>query len=390
MGRLADGPRDRVRGRPGRRRGGGGPGAAAHALTRQGPRRDFAWRRALFVLLGVVVLAILASQFTSTESLGADLAKADPWWAAVAVLLHGAFFLLYGGLYAAGFRSVGVSSDALRLVPVMFASIFAKTAVPITAAPAAAVFIDDAMARGQSGPRTAAGVVVVLAVDLLTALPFVLAGTVALLARDRLVAFALLGTALFIAFIGGVLLTLVLAARAPRLLERLLAASGALVDRAARRVGRPGPVPGGWAGRTTETLAAAVTSIPGHRRDIASASGYGLLLHFANLAGLGAVFLAFGQGLDVAALSAGFGMSIVFFIIAIVPDGVGAVEGAMALVFVELGMPATAAILVTVTYRILNVWIPVVIGFWCARRLRLFGATGRVLEESPLTEPEAP
>ena len=101
--------------------------------------RRFAWRRSLFVVLCVVVLAIVASQFTSAEALGADLSKADPAWVTVAVVLHGAFFVLYGGLYAAGFRAVGVSSGALRLVPVMFASIFAKTAVPFTAAPAAAV-----------------------------------------------------------------------------------------------------------------------------------------------------------------------------------------------------------------------------------------------------------
>ena len=349
--------------------------------------RRFAWRRSLFVVLCVVVLAIVASQFTSAEALGADLSKADPAWVTVAVVRHGAFFVLYGGLYAAGFRAVGVSSRALRLVPVMFASIFAKTAVPFTAAPAAAVFIDDAMARGQSGPRTAVGVVVTLAVDLLTALPFVLAGTVALVMRDRLVAFALLGTAVFVVFIAGVLATLVLSARMPRVLERLLVRCGSLVNRAAVVLGRPAPVPDGWARRTTETLAAAVTSIPGHPRDIAIASGYGLLLHLANLAGLGALFLAFGQGLDLAALAAGFGMSIVFFIIAIVPDGVGAVEGAMALVFVQLGMPATAAILVTLAYRVLNVWLPVAIGFWCARRLRLFGATERAGDALPEIEP---
>ena len=82
-------------------------------------------------------------------------------------------------------------------------------------------------------------------------------------------------------------------------------------------------------------------------------------------------------------------MSIVFFIIAIVPDGVGAVEGAMALVFVQLGMPPTTAILVTLAYRILNVWIPVAIGLWCARRLRLFGATERARAAMSVIEPEA-
>jgi len=337
-------------------------------------KRQFAWRRWLFVLLSVALLAVVVSQFTSAQALGVDLSKADWRWAAVALVMQAVFFLLYGGLYQSGFRAVGVTSRAMSLVPVLLASIFAKTAVPLTAAPAAAVFIDDAMARGQSGARTAVGVVVVLVVDLLTALPFVVAGTVALVLRARLVAFALVGTGLFVAFIGAVLSSLALAALRPGWLEALLAGCRAVVNRSARLLGRPAFLPDGWAGRTTDQLAAAVTSIPGHPRDIAIASGYGLLLHLANLAGLGALFLAFGQGLDPAALAAGFGMSIVFFIIAIVPDGIGAVEGAMALVFAQLGMAPTAAILVTVAYRILNVWLPVAIGFWCARRLRLFGA----------------
>jgi uncharacterized protein (TIRG00374 family) len=353
-------------------------------------RRRLAWRQWLFLLFAVALLAIVAGQFTSVEALGADLAMADWRWVTVATGLQAAFFLLYGGLYQSGFRAVGVSSGALQLVPILFASIFAKTAVPFTAAPAAAVFIDDAAARGESGPRTAVGLVVVLVVDLLTALPFVIAGTVALVLRDRLVEFAVAGSGIFVAFIAGVLLSLILAARRPGLLEGLLVVCRAAVNRLVRLLGNPDILPDGWERRTTDQLAAAVQSIPRHKRDIAIASGYGLLLHVANIAGLGAVFLAFGQSLDPAALAAGFGMSIVFFVVAIVPDGVGAVEGAMALVFVQLGMAPTTAILVTVAYRILNVWIPVAIGLWFARRLRLFGATERSEDPSPVMEPGSP
>ena len=108
----------------------------------------------------------------------------------------------------------------------------------------------------------------------------------------------------------------------------------------------------------------------------------------ANLVGLAALFLTFGQHLDPAALLAGFGMSIVFFVVTIVPDGIGAVEGAMALVFVQLGMTPTAAILVTLAYRVLNVWLPVVVGFWCARRLRLFGAGKHAQIQRPAIEPD--
>ena len=365
------------------------PRAPAPVVIATATRPRFAWRRTLFVLLAVVVVAVAATQFASLEALWADLSKADWGWIVVASVLQVAFFLLYGGLYRFGFEAVGVKSSALHLVPVFFASIFAKTAVPFTAAPAAAVFIDDASARGQSGPRTAVGVVVVLVVDLVTALPFVIAGTVALILRDRLVEFAVIGTALFVMFTAAVGASIVLAAGRPRWLEALLNPTRAVVNRSARLFGRVDPLADDWAARTTIQLAAAAAAIPSHPRDLAIASGYGLLLHLANFAGLAALFLAFGQAVDPAAVSAGFGMSIVFFIIAIVPDGVGAVEGAMALVFVQLGMSAPAAILVTVAYRVLNVWLPVAIGFWYARRLRLFGAAAQAASRSQGLEPEA-
>jgi uncharacterized protein (TIRG00374 family) len=357
-------------------------------MIRPVTRGHLAWGRWLFVLLSLALLAVVASQFMTVQALAADLSTADWRWATVALVMQAAFFLLYGGLYQAAFRAVGVSSRAMRMVPVVLASIFVKTAVPLTALPAAAVFIDDAIARGQSGARSAVGLVVVVVVDLLTALPFVVAGAIALVLRATLVPFALAGTGMFVAFIVAVLVGLALAALKPGLLETLLGACRAVANRASSLLRRPALLPDEWAARTTDQLAAAIAAIPRHRREIAIASGYGLLLHVANLVGLGAVFLAFGQRLDPAALAAGFGMSIVFFVVAIVPDGIGAVEGAMALVFIQLGMTPTAAILVTVAYRILNVWLPVAIGFWCARRLRLFGASEHAHDHSRVTRPE--
>ena len=164
-------------------------------------RRGRPWRRWLFVLLGIALLVFVVSQLTTVSALGADLSGADGRWLAVALALQVAFFLLYGGLYQAGLGAVEVEGSALRLVPVLLASIFAKTVLPLTAAPAAAVFIDDATSRGQSGPRTAAAMIVVLVVDLVTALPFVAAGPRRSVLRSTLVGFALTGTGLFAVFI---------------------------------------------------------------------------------------------------------------------------------------------------------------------------------------------
>jgi uncharacterized membrane protein YbhN (UPF0104 family) len=338
------------------------------------PRRRYPWGRLLLLVVSVAFVIFLVGEFTTVRSMGSDLARADAGWATIALLAQAACFLLYGWLYQYSFRAVGVASEALRIVPVMLASMFVKTVVPLTAAPAAAVFIDDASARGQSGARTAVGLVVVVILDLVTALPFVAAGALALVLRAQLVAFALAGVFMFVAFIVALLVLLVLAAWRPAWLVELLGLLAAAVNRGAGLLGRGKPVADEWPSHAGEQLVAAVTLIPSRRRDIAVALAFGLVLHCANLASLAALFVTFRQNLDVAALVAGFGMSTVFFVIAIVPDGIGAVEGSMALVFVQLGMAPSTAIVVTLAYRVLTVWLPVAVGFWCARRLRLFGA----------------
>ncbi|MGD0863865.1 MAG: lysylphosphatidylglycerol synthase domain-containing protein, partial [Candidatus Limnocylindrales bacterium] len=192
--------------------------AAVGTVIAPAATRRYAWGRWLLVLLGAALLAFVIGQFMSARALDVDLSRADWRWAGVALVMQAVFFLLYGGLYRYGLRAVGVTSGGLRLVPVLLASIFVKTVLPLTAAPAAAVFIDDAAARGQSGARTAVGLIVVLVVDLLAALPFIVAGALALILRAKLVAFALTGTALFVAFIAALLVGLALAASQPALL----------------------------------------------------------------------------------------------------------------------------------------------------------------------------
>ena len=64
---------------------------------------------------------------------------------------------------------------------------------------------------------------------------------------------------------------------------------------------------------------------------------------------------------------------------------VSPVEGAMALAFISLGVTPAIAILVTLAYRVLNVWVPVAVGFFVVRRLRLFGGS-----VAPAAQPAAP
>ncbi len=341
------------------------------------PARTWPSRGQLLVTaLFAAFLVYVASRFVGPSAVRLDLSRAQWGWIPVAVGLQAVCLAFYGGLYHYGFRAVGVEAAAGRLVKVLLASIFVKTVVPLTGATAVLVFIDDAAAHGQSGPRAAAGTIVVTAIDLMASLPFVGAGLVALAARGRLAPYDAAGAAIFTAFVGVLVGALALAALRPGLLDRLLRIARTLVNRAGRLVGRRSLIPETWVQRSAEHFADAAAAAPRHPRAVGAAFACSLALHMVNVLSLAALFLAFGLQPRPDVVMAGLGASIVFFVIAVVPDGIGAVEGAMALVFVSLGVPPAAAVLVTLAYRVLNVWAPVALGYVFARQLRLFGGRG--------------
>lgn len=341
------------------------------------PRRiRLAWGQWLVTALFAVFLVYLAGHVTTPSALLRHLAQPQWDWAAVALVGQGVSFALYGGLYKYGFRAVGVATGAWRLIGIIFASIFVKTVVPLTGAAAMTVFIDDASTRGQSGARAAAGTIVVTVIDLLIAVPFIGLGMAVLAGRGRLALYDILGTALFVAFIGLLIVGLAVSGLYPSLMETVLHWARRLVNRAGRLVRRPVLLSEGWVRRNAHQFASAAAAIPGHRRDIAIAALFSALLHAVNVVVLYALFLALNRTPGLGVILAGLGAATVFFVIAIVPDGIGAVEGAMALTFVSLGIDPATAILVTLGYRVLTIWAPVVLGFFVARQLRLFGGQG--------------
>lgn len=125
------------------------------------------------------------------------------------------------------------------------------------------------------------------------------------------------------------------------------------------------------------------------RRWLLVAALVGFVLHAVNLAGLYLLFLAFHQPVDLGVLMAGFGLGVISGVVTILPQGVAAVEGVMALVFASLGMPEAKAVLITLAFRGLNFWLPLVIGFLFLRSTRSFGKGGHCTTLGPQAVPLA-
>jgi glycosyltransferase 2 family protein len=213
----------------------------------------------------------------------------------------------------------------------------------------------------------------VLIADLSTLIPFLVAGMVSLALRHALEMYDIIGGAIFVIFVGGLCGGLFLAKWKPAGLLRLLLGAERLIDRLGSWLKRPHLLSEDWAERNAAEFTAATEVLRHRPRRLASLLGLGLLVHFISLAGLYASFQAYRQPIALGPLTAGFGMGIVFWVIALVPQGVGATEGIMSLVFTSLGIPRAKAITIVLVFRGASFYLPLIIGFFCLRHARAFG-----------------
>lgn len=147
-----------------------------------------------------------------------------------------------------------------------------------------------------------------------------------------------------------------------------------MVNRFATRLGRPGPLPADWAEVHAAEFTQAGVAIGASPIRLARTLSVALAVHVIDLASLFVLFLAFHQHVGFGLLAAGYAMGILFWKMSPVPEGVGVVEGVMVLVYTSLGVPPAKATVVSLAFRGLTYWLPLVAGFFMLRRMRLFQA----------------
>jgi uncharacterized membrane protein YbhN (UPF0104 family) len=336
------------------------------------PHADSLRRRTLLgslVAAGFVIAATALTVycFTDLRSLLRVLQSGRWPWITAAVLTHVIYFFAYAVLYRLGFAVVGVSCRMRSLVPVMFAGLFVNLMVP-TGAGAAAVFVDDAIRRGQSGARTTVGVVLVLLLDLVTVVPFIAWG-MAFLVRERMFApWQLFAAMAFILYVV-LLVALIALSHARRAsVSRLLSVCYRVLHRAARWIRMRGPT-ADWPARTAEGLAdaaAAIAATPG-RLTLAGVSG--IATHLLNAFGLWLFVRGFDADVPLGGLIAAFAIGIVLHVIAVIPQLAPFAQAFMTATFIGLGVASGPAVAAPLASRGLTLGLPLVLGLPFAWRL---------------------
>ncbi len=317
-------------------------------------------------LVFVALAAALILAFPEIRQIFALALRARWQWVLVAAVLFIGHYIVDAALFKASFDVVGVRSQVRALAPVVFASLFANLA---GIGASGALFVDDAARRGQPAARATAGVLLQLLLDYVTFALFLAGGLAYLGLQGQLQVFQLAGAAALLAFIAALIAALYLGLRHRNQLRRILEWIRHTVNNLAARFGRPELLSESWPKENAASFATAAVAALSLSRRSAQAGGIGVAFHLLEWLGAFALFPAFDQPIVPGAVLAGYAVGRVFWIIGITPQGIGVVEGTMALTFISLGVPVTTAGAISLTFRGLDFWLPMLIGVFFLPRI---------------------
>jgi hypothetical protein len=203
--------------------------------------------------------------------------------------------------------------------------------------------------------------------------PLILYGLVYLDVRGTLRVYQVIGSILFILFIGALAAALFTGRWAPSLLQLALTMLRHAANQLAQAMGRGEALPPDWPRRTAEEFRRAANDIFSHRRSLLYTAGIASAAQLTNLVTVTFVGLAYGWPLGISTTIAAFSMDAVFSVVAIVPNGLIVAEAVMTEVLSSLGLPFEVALVITLVYRGLSVWLPLLVGFLFLRQVRSLG-----------------
>ncbi len=338
--------------------------------------------RWIVVTLTVLFLWAVVSRFTELEQLRNTLQQGQWGWILAAFISQTFYFIAFTASYRAAFAALDIRLRTRDLLPVTLGSLFVNMVVPAGVAGGTALFTQELSRRGKPAARTATGVLLQLIADF-TAFVFILVpGLIYLFYEHDLKSYEIIAGIILLMVIAGSSAILLLGIWKPARLDRVFGWFQHAVNGVAQKMRRSSPLSEDWARENAEEFAQASQAAAGSPSGLMRTVAVALLAHLLDITTLYILFRAFDQPVGLGVLIAGYAVGILFWIVSITPQGIGVVEGVMALTFTSLGINGAVATTVVLAFRGLTFWIPMLLGYFAVQRMQLFGANQRTLTET--------
>ncbi len=337
-------------------------------------------RRIILVIVALLFVVFVVYGFAELQSILGTLRKSNLVFLLVAFVFEIICLYNTSATFGALYRLVGLQESRRRLFLMTTAANFVNLVAPSGGVGGIAVFLDEARRRKISTGRVMVVGVLYLVYEYAALFCVLLLGFIVLIRRHNLNTGELIaaGILLLIAAADGTML--VLGYRSSAQLGRLLAWLSRLVNRIAAPVLHRDLLQVERAHQFAREVAEGISTIRGSRRNLIWPFLFTLNNKALLICVLAFVFLALNTPFSTGTLVGGFSISYLFFYASPTPSGVGFVEGILPVALNTLMVPFTNAVLITLAFRAVTLWFPLVVG----------AVTFRLLQRRPLVPVEEP
>ncbi len=321
---------------------------------------------ALALLLGVI---FIITRFTEMQGILAVLARGKIGLIFLALLLQMVWIAVVGFTYHSIYSVLGIQTRPVYMARLAAAATFVNVVAPAGGLSSVAVFISNARAHGHSAARVTVASVLFLWLEYGTTLFMLTFGLGEMARRNNLHWSEITASLILLAGALGIAILLYLGMVSADLLGKVLGRAARLINWCLRPFIRRDYLSTQRAHSFALELAEGIAVLRLNPRGLLRPILLALLNKTILVVILGITFLAFDIQPDPGMIVAAFSIAYLFLIVSPTPAGIGIVEGVMTVALRSLAVPIETAAVVTLAYRGVTFWFPLLVGMIALRSL---------------------
>src|SRR5688572_14454187 len=320
----------------------------------------------LVLFLGAIVVAL---SFSELETILLTLQKAHLRYFLLAILIQLIWFITTGRMYQSIFHLLGIHEDVLTLSRIATAANFVNVVMPTAGMGGVALFATEARRRGHPTGKVTVAAALFLLLDQAAFLVILAIGLFILFRRNDLNAgeisasLFLLSIAICYGFI------LYLGYRSAEKLGNLLAKLARGINRLVKFFRKDEYLSEARAHEFAHEIADGFSGLTEKPTSLLRPILWGIFDKGLLMLILICSFLSFEVPFSAGTIIAGFSLAYLFLIVSPTPSGIGIVEGLMPIALSSLNVNWSQAVVITLIYRAVTFWLPLIIGAWAFRTL---------------------
>jgi uncharacterized protein (TIRG00374 family) len=316
------------------------------------------------IIVVIVLLAVVFVLFSLTElqKIPDVLQESNIIFLLVAVLFEMICLLNTSATFGALYRLVGLEESQKRMFLMTTAANFVNMVAPSGGLGGIAVFLDEARRRKLSVARVMVMGLLYLLYEYAALFCVFILGFIVLIRRNSLNTGELIAAAFLLILVSALGSLLVLGYRSSDRLGNLLANLSRFFNRLCRPFLRRDILVVENAHKFSKEISEGIAGIRASPRNLVMPFLYTINNKILLMSILTCTFLALNTPFSTGTIVGGFSVSYLFFYASPTPSGVGFVEGILPAALNSLSVPFTEAVVITLAFRAVTLWLPFAAG----------------------------